>query len=127
MRRTIVVALAVLALACALCGAGTHLVHRAATEADTLYRQAERAARLGDTNGAMEAVDALEAKWRQRRPALELLTGHDALSDVQASIADARVCLENNQRVEFLRACAAAREALEYLMATESLHVLNLF
>ena len=58
---------------------------------------------------------------------LELLTAHDALSNVQAGITDARLCLENGQREEFLRACAAAREALEYLMATESMHILNLF
>ena len=127
MRRTMIAAAAVLLVALALCVAGTLAVRRATDAAGTLLDAAAAAARTGDVASAVEQLKALEDYWRGRGYRLELLTAHDALSDVQAGIEDARLCLEAGETAEFRRACAALRAALERLRVTEAARLMNLF
>lgn len=127
MRRTLITALAVLIIAIALCVASTWAVGGAVKRADDLRLSAEHAAKLGDRAGALKQVLAMSESWQSDNRWLELMTSHDALSDVRVAIDDARVCLENNERAEFLRACAVMAAALERLRATESVRLMNLF
>ena len=127
MRRTLILALVVFALSVALCAAGTLAVGRAVGRAEDLRLSAERAARLGDTEGALAQMRALEENWKNDGRWLELVTSHDALSDVRGGIADALLCLEAGNRTEFLRASAAVAAALERLRATEAVRLMNLF
>ena len=120
-------ALIVLALSVALCAAGTLAVGRAVGRAEDLRLSAERAARLGDTRGALAHMQLLESGWREDGRWLELVTSHDALSDVRGGVADALLCLEAGDRTEFLRASAVVAAALERLRATEAVRLMNLF
>ena len=127
MRRTLLTALLVLLLALAVCLGGTRAVAGAVGRADTLRQEAERAARLGDTAGALQRVEAMISSWREDGRWLELVTSHDALSDIQGAMNDARQCLENHARAEFLRASATLAADLERLRITEAARVVNLF
>lgn len=120
-------ALVVLVAALAVCVAGSRAVDRAVSEANDLLAEAVHASALGDAGRAMAHMRALDAGWRGRGRALELLTSHDALGEVQAAIADAGLCLESGQRDEFVRACASASVLLERLRLAESLRLVNVF
>ena len=121
------IAIAVLALSAALCLASANAVNGAVTRAGNLLREAETAARHGDTAGALRRVRTMEADWRADGRWLELVTAHDALTEIQGGIADARLCLENGDRHEFLRAGAGVAAALERLSVTEAVRWMNLF
>ena len=127
MRRTIIAALAALALSLGLCAAGTSAVNRAVAEAERLRQSAEHAARLGDVDTAKSELRALYDHWERRGRVLELVTSHDALFDARGGIVDARLCLENGDRGEFLRASAALAVALERLRVTEAFRWENLY
>ena len=127
MRRTMIIALAVLALSLVVCAAGTWAVDGAAQRTDALRKAAEHAVMLGDSTGALKQVLTMSEKWQSDSRWLELMTSHDALSDVREAIDDVRVCLENGAHAEFFRASAVAAAALERLRATEAVRLLNLF
>lgn len=127
MKRTILLALLALIFSAALCVVGTCSVSRAVQRAEALRGQAEQAARAGDLETAAAQMRTLAGDWRRRERVLELVTAHDALSDVQGAIADALICLENGERVEFYRASAALGAALERMGITESVRFMNLF
>ena len=127
MRRTLYLALALLALSVALCGAGTRAVNGAAERADRLRVSAEQAAIEGNTEGALAYIQTMAEGWRADSRWLELVTSHDALSDVRRGIEDALICLKYGERHEFLRASAALSAALEQLRMAEALRLMNLF
>lgn len=127
MKRTIMLAAAVLALAVILCAAGTAMVDHAVGKAETLRYAAEQAARQGDMTAARQAAQTLWDHWDRRERALELITSHDALSDVRGALTDALVCLDQGELQEFLRASAAAGVALERIRVTEELRWENLY
>ena len=127
MRRTLILALTALVLSAAICWAGAGAVSRAVSAAEAYRQEAEDAVRRGDAQGAAARLRSLSGEWRRRGRILELVTAHDALSDVGAAIADARVCLENGDAAEFYRASAALRAALERMRETEAVRVMNLF
>ena len=127
MRRTLIIALAVLALSVSVCAVGATAVHGALGQADGLRQQAVQAMRLGDAAGALRAMQSLHQLWGAQWRKLELVTSHDALSDVQGSIEDALVCLEHGEQLEFLRAVSDMSTALGRIRATESVRLMNLF
>lgn len=127
MRRTLILALIALTLSAALCATGAAAVDRAVSAAEAHRRRAEAAARDGDLDAAAGHLRALEADWRRRARALELVTIHDALSDVEAAAADARLCLESGQTGEFYRASAGLAALLERVRRTEAIRWMNLF
>ena len=127
MRRTLILAVAVLALSVALCAAGAGAVSRAVESAAGYLEEAKRDARDGDLAGAAEQLRALSGDWQRRGRALELVAAHDALSDVKAAAEDALLCLEYGQDAEFARACAGVEAALERMRMAEAVRVMNLF
>ena len=127
MRRTIVAAILVLALALGLCALGHAAVNKAVAEAEELLDSARRAARLGDIDTARLHVRKLYDSWQKRWGALELIASHDALFDARAGIQDALTCLEQGDRGEFFRAGAGLQVQLERLRDSESLRWANLY
>jgi len=127
MRRTIIIALTVLALSVALCAAGTSAVNRAVAGAQELLEAATRAARLGDADAARDAMRRLGDHWERRGKVLELITSHDALFDARGGIEDARACLEQGEGEEFFRAAAGVAIQLERLRLTEAFRWANLY
>ncbi len=127
MRRTIVAAFAVLALALGLCTAGHAAVNRAVDEAGALIDSARRAARLGDVDTARDSVRALSDRWEKRWGVLELITSHDALFDAKGGIRDALTCLEQGDKGEFYRAAAALEVQLQRLRDSEALRWESLY
>ena len=127
MKRTIILAAVVLALAVTLCCAGTAAVESAVDQAEALRQTAEDAARRGDITAAIRSAQALCDHWDERGRVLELITSHDALSDVRGPLTDALLCLEQGQLVEFFRTSAAAGVALERIRVTEAFRWENLY
>ena len=127
MKRTMILAAAVLALAVILCLTGTAAVDRAVDEAEELRQTAENAARTGDLTAAIRSAQALRDHWDDRGKVLELITSHDALSDVRGALTDALLCLEHGEIEEFFRASAAAGVALERIRVTEAVRWGNLY
>ena len=126
MRRTLIIALLVLAVSLAACLAGAGYVGRSVAEADGLRAQAERAVSLGDGDGAARAIQTMGERWRARERVLELMTSHDALADVRGAVGDALICLDNGDTGECLRALSAAGVALERIRAAEAVRLANL-
>ena len=127
MRRTIIIALTVLALSVALCAAGTSAVNRAVAGAQELLEAATRSARLGDADAARDAMRRLGDHWERRGKVLELITSHDALFDAKSGIQDALTCLEQGDKQEFFRAGAGLEVQLERLRDSEALRWANLY
>ena len=127
MRRTIVAAVAVLALALGLCTAGHVAVNRAVAEAGALIDSARRAARLGDVDTARDRLRALSERWEKRWGVLELITSHDALFDAKGGMRDALTCLEQGDKGEFYRAAAGLEVRLERLRDSEALRWESLY
>ena len=65
--------------------------------------------------------------WLERERVLELLTSHDALSEIRGGIEDALLCLERGEALEFARAMAGVRAGLERLRMAEAVRLMNLF
>lgn len=127
MRRTIVTAAVVLALALGLCAAGHAAVNRAVDEAGALINSARRAARLGDIDTARADMRELYDRWEKRWGVLELITSHDALFDAKGGMRDALTCLEQGDKGEFFRAVAGLEVQLERLRDSEALRWANLY
>ena len=127
MRRTIIIALTVLALSVTLCAVGTSAVNRAVAGAEKLLEEARHAARLGDVDTARDAARRLSAHWEKRGRVLELITSHDALYEARGSVEDALICLEQGQKEEFFRAAAGVAIQLERLRITEAFRWANLY
>ena len=127
MKRTLIVALVVLALSVAAISAGIAAVSDAIERAGQLGAIAANAARMGDSRSALSAIAALDAHWRARSRILELFTAHDALSEVQSAIGDAGLCAEAGEDLECLRALARTAAALERIRVAEAARLANLF
>ena len=127
MRRTLMWMLATLMLSAALCAVGTVSVTRAVDGAEAWLERAEAAVRSNDPASARDALEGMEREWRHRERLLELMTVHDALSEVEAGIRDAAICLESGDRWECLRATAALTASLERIRITEAVRLMNLF
>ena len=65
--------------------------------------------------------------WADRTPTLEKLVSHDALHDVAAALAEARICLACGDHDDFLRTMSTARLGLEHLYDEEALSWENLY
>ena len=127
MRRTLMLAVVTFALSVALCAAGAGAVRRAVSSASAYLEEARQAVQIGDMDGAARSLRALKQDWQRRGHLLELVTAHDALSDVKSAAQDALLCLQYGQSAEFSRACAGLEAALEKMRMTEALRVMNLF
>ena len=127
MRRTLITALAVLALAVAVCATGAATVDRAVSRAEALLHQASQCAAQNETSAAMRAARRMIDEWQAQSRFLEALTSHDALYEIQGAVGDALLCLERGERLECLRALNQAGIALERLRAAESARVMDLF
>lgn len=127
MRRTLIVTLAVLLAAIAVCAAARAVLNDAAQRADRLCSLAVLAAQEHRPDRAKEMVVALAEYWRQKTAVLELLASHDALHEVNVSIAEARICLDCEDHDDFLRCMSNAAEALDHLRDEQSVRLSNLY
>ena len=127
MRRTLVIAAVVLALSIALCAVSAALVGRVIGGAESLRLSAMRAAEAGDLARARALAGQLLSDWQADEKTMELITAHDALGEVEASLQDALICLDAGNAVEFLRAASEAGAALHRIRVAEAVRLMNLF
>ena len=127
MRRTAILLAVVMTASLLVCLAGGRALNRAVDEAQSLRSAAilaEAEGRLGD---AKTLLLALAEAWKGHRAALETLASHDALHEVQAGIAEARVCLDCEDHDDFLRILANLDLALEHIRDEQALRWENLY
>ena len=58
---------------------------------------------------------------------MEMLSHHDALEEIDASLAEAAVCLESGDRDDFLRLMVTVDHALQRLREEEALSWSNIY
>lgn len=127
MKRTLIAMLAVLAVSLALCWASRALLDGAVDEALALGRMAVQAEEEDRASDARNLIQRLSERWDERAPALELLTSHDALHDVQTAIGEARICLKCEDRDDFLRMMSNLDAALQHIRDAEAVSWGNLY
>ena len=127
MRRTLILTLAVLSCALAVCWVSRGTLNATVDEARLLHDQALLAENSGDSGRAVELLVRLAQLWRDREGLLELLASHDALHDVAAAIAEARICLECRDHDDFLRTMSDVEMGLEHLKDEEAVRWENLY
>ena len=127
MRRTLILTLAVLSCALAVCWVSRGTLNATVEEARLLHDQALLAENSGDGSRAGKLLVRLAQLWRDREGLLELLASHDALHDVAAAIVEARICLECRDHDDFLRTMSTVNMGLEHLMDEEAVRWENLY
>ena len=127
MRRMLIVTLAVLLAAVAACALSMRALNGAVDEAERLRSAAVLAMEERRMSRAKELMVSLAEFWHERAPVLEMLAGHDALHEVQVGIAEAQICLECEDRDDFLRCMAVTGEALSHLRDEQALRLSNLY
>ena len=127
MKRMLATALIVLMASLGVMTAGLLYLNRAVTRATALGSEAVLAAQMNRGDSAAETMVALAEFWHGHAPTLEMLAGHDALHEVQVGIAEAQICLECEDRDDFLRCMAVAGEALRHLRDEQALRLSNLY
>ena len=127
MRRTLILTLAVLACALAVCWAAQAKLNDTVDRARQLHGQALLAENRGDGDRAGALLVQLAQLWRDRSGLLEMLASHDALHDVAAAIAEAKICLECRDHDDFLRTMSTVAMGLEHLRDEEAVRWENLY
>ncbi len=127
MKRTLILTLAVLAAALAVCWASQAALDGAVDEAQRLQSLAVLAVEERRFSDAKSLMVALAEHWAGRATLMEMLASHDALHDVDAAIAEAQICLECADHDDFLRTMSTVRAGLEHLKDEEALRLANLY
>ena len=127
MRRMLILTLAVLACALAVCWAAQTTLNDTVERAQQLHDQALLAENRGDSDRAGALLVQLAQLWRDRSGLLEMLASHDALHDVAAAIAEAKICLECRDHDDFLRTMSTVEMSLEHLKDEEAVRWENLY
>ncbi len=127
MRRTLTLTLAVLACALAVCVFSLSTLNDTVGQAQQLHSQAMLAAEGGDGHRAAELLARLAGFWTERAGLMEMLASHDALHEVGAAIAEARICLECRDHDDFLRTMSAVEAGLSHLKDEEAVRWANLY
>ena len=127
MKRTLILTLAVLACALALCAVSLVCIDRAVDGAERLQSLAVLAAQQGDAVRAKALMVELAGFWEDRAGWMEMLPSHDALHDVGAAIAEAQICLECEDHDDFLRMMSQVDMGLSHLRDEQALRLSNLY
>ena len=127
MRRTLILTLTVLACALGVCWASQATLNDTVDQARRLHTQALLAENGGDRERAGELLVQLAQLWRDRASLVEMLASHDALHDVAAAIAEAKICLECRDHDDFLRTMSAVEMGLGHLKDEEAVRWENLY
>ena len=127
MGRTLILTLAVLACALAVCSLSQETLNDTVEQARQLHAQALLAENGGDGDRADALLVQLAQLWRDRTGLLEMLASHDALHNVAAAIGEAKICLECRDHDDFLRTMSTVALGLEHLKDEEAVRWGNLY
>lgn len=127
MRRTLILTLAVLACALAVCGISQATLNETVESAEQLRALALLAENGGDAERAGALLAQLAQLWQDRAGLLETLASHDALHDVANAVAEAKICLECQDHDDFLRTMSAVEMGLDHLKDEEAVRWENLY
>jgi hypothetical protein len=127
MRSTTVALVIVVALALALCMFSYVSIRRAVTAMDDLRLDALSQVEQGELTAARESLVAIALEIERVRPMMEILASHDALHEVMRELADAQICLESGELIEFQRAATQLGHMFKYILDLEEPSLANLF
>ena len=119
--------LCVLAAALAVCAGSMLALNGTVEQARRLESLAVLAVQEDRAEDAGELLVELAELWRDRAPLLEMLAEHDALHDVAAAIAEAKICLECRDHDDFLRTMSTVEMGLGHLKDEEAVRWENLY
>ncbi len=127
MKRTLILTLCVLAVAMLVCFGGMTALNSTVDEARRLGSLAVLAEQEDASDAADNRLVELAQLWKDRAAVMEMLASHDALHDVQTSLAEARICLECGDHDDFLRTMSTLDMALGHIRDEEALRWENLY
>ena len=127
MKRTLITTAAVLACALAVCALSLAALTHAVSEAGDLCSAAVLAVEERRVAQAKSLMVELAEYWEAHAAMLEFIVNHDALNEVAGALAEAQICLECEDRDDFLRTMSTVRAGLEHLRFDESLCWQNLY
>ena len=127
MKRTLILTLAVLAAALAVCWASQAALDGAVDEAQRLQSLAVLAVEEQRFSDAKSLMVALAEHWAGQATLMEMLASHDALHDVAAAISEAKICLECRDHDDFLRTMSTVELGLNHLKDEEAVRWENLY
>lgn len=127
MKRTLILTLAVLAAALALCAVSQWALNGTVDEAERLQSLAVLAANERRVSDAKALVLKLAELWDGHSALLEMMSSHDALHDVGAALAEAQICLEYEDHDDFLRAMSTVHMGLRHLKDEEAVRLSNIY
>ena len=126
MRSMLIALLVVVALAAGVCACARAHVLRSTDELEDMRAAAAERLRVDDARGALQAIAALERRWAEAAPSLEIFASHDALHEVACELSDARACLEAGDVDDCLRSLVQLGGSLEHIRAAEEISLANL-
>ena len=127
MKRTLITTAAVLACALAICALSLAALTHAVSEAGDLCSEAVLAVEETRFAHAKSLMVKLAEYWEAHAAMLEFIVNHDALNEVAGALAEAQICLECEDRDDFLRTMSTVRAGLEHLKDEQALRLANLY
>ena len=127
MKRTILITLAALLFAAAVCTASNLLINRTVDHARHLRTEAIEAMDEGDAQRAEETLVELAEYIADSQFWLEVFCAHEDLHDIKVQLIDAQASIEFGSREDFYQAIYRFGEALEHIADVENIRLSNLY
>ena len=127
MRVTLTASICVGLCALIVCIYALVFVSNAIGEIERLRLEALELVEYGRYAPAREKLIQLAARWQRHTPVLEMISSHDDVHEVSASILDAEVCMEAMDVNDLLRVLEQLRAALEHIYSIQQVNLRNLY
>ena len=127
MKRTLLITLAALLFAAAVCTASNRIINRVVDHARHLRTEAIEAMDAGDVQRAEQTLVELAGYIGENQFWLEVFCAHEDLHDMKVQIIDAQASIEFGSREDFYQAIYRFGEALEHIADVENIRLSNLY
>ena len=127
MKRTILITLAALLFAAAVCTASNRVINRVVDHARHLRTEAIEAMDERDAQRAKETLVELAEFIADHQFWLEVFCAHDDLHDIKEQIIDAQASIDFGSGEDFYQAIYRFGEGLEHIADVENIRLSNLY
>ena len=127
MKRTIIITLAALVFAAAICTASNRVINRVVDHARHLRTEAIEAMDDSDVQRAEQTLVELAQFIADHQFWLEVFCEHEDLHDIKVQLIDAQASIEFGSEEDFYQAIYRFGEGLEHIADVENIRLSNLY